>query len=169
MRFASLGHPSTMGTLPAGACFAFDWHGQAFIGVKVVDDFAAHPIASCVSLWPGDSELGDRPTFLDGSFGPSTGVYELAETVIVPSMEIASWRVGADLAGAAGVVVLARDRLLMGVSRRNGKIVFVDLAAGKTALLPETTPLLHIGGWRLLQKVLTGYETICTYSTTHDA
>jgi hypothetical protein len=169
MRFASLGHPSTMGTLPAGACFAFDWHGQAFIGVKVVDDFAAHPIASCVSLWPGDSELGDRPSFLDGSFGPSTGVYELTDTVIVPSTEVATWRVGADLAGEAGVVVMARDRLLMGVARRNGRVVFVDLAAGRTALLPETTPLLHVGGWRLLQKILDGYETICRYNALQNA
>jgi len=168
MRFASLGHPTTVGALAAGACFAFDWHGQSFIGLKVVDDFATHAIAACAAIWPGHSELGDGPAFLDGSFGPATGVHELEHMVIVPSMSLASWRIGADLAGVAGIIVHARDRLLMGVARRNGKVAFVDLAAGKTTLLPENTPLLHIGGWRLMQKLLDGWETIGSYEVPLD-
>lgn len=169
MRSVSLGHPTTVGALAAGACFAFDWHGQSFIGLKVIDDFAAHPIAACAAIWPGHSDLGEGPTFLDGSFGPSTGVYELANTMIVPSTELSAWRIGTDLAGNPGVVVLARDRVLMGIARLNGKVAFVDLAAGKTTLLPETTPLLHVSGWRLVQKVLDTYETICRYSAPVEA
>jgi hypothetical protein len=168
MRGAWLGHPTTVGALPAGACFAFDWHGQAFIGLKVIDDFATHAIASCAALWPGHPELGDGPAFLDGSFGPATGVHELDHMVIVPSTSLAAWRIGADLAAVPGIIVHAREKLLMGVARRNGKVVFVDLAAGKTTLLPENTPLLHIGGWRLMQKLLDSYETIGSYEVPLD-
>jgi hypothetical protein len=168
MRSLSLGHPTTVGALAAGACFAFDWHGQSFIGLKVFDDFAAQASAACAAIWPGHSDLGDGPTFLDGSFGPTTGVYELADAMIVPSTELGAWRIGTDLAGSAGVVVLARDRVLMGIARPNGKIAFVDLAAGRITPLPETTPLLHVSGWRLVQRVLDGYETICRFNTHAD-
>jgi len=163
MRFASLGHPTTVGALHAGECFAFDWHGQAQLGVKIVDEFAAHPIASCVALWPGNPEHEGRPGFLDESMVPGTGVYGLADAVLVPSTEMCLWRVSTDIISQAGVIVLARDRMMMGVARKNGKVVFIDLAAGKTVMLPDNTTLLRIGGWRLMQKVFEKYETLCTY------
>jgi hypothetical protein len=163
MRIAPLGQPTTVGALPAGACFAFDWHASTFIGIKVIDDFAAHPIASCAAIWPGHPDLGDRPCFLDGSFGPATGVYELSDAVIVPATALSTWRIGCDVAAEPGTVVLARDRMMLGVARRSGKVAYIDLAAGKTVTLPDNMALLHVGGWRLVQKIFDGYETICRY------
>ena len=63
----------------------------------------------------------------------------------------------------AGSVIHVRDRLLLGVARRNGKVVCVDLAQGKTVMLPENLPLLHIGAWRFMHKAPGGWETICEY------
>jgi hypothetical protein len=165
MRFASLGQPTTVGALHAGECFAFDWHGEVHIGIKIIDEFATHPIAACAVIWPGHPDLDNRPGFLDESMVPGTGVYALSDAVIVPSADLATWRVSTDLASEAGVVLLAKDRMLMGVARRNGKVVFIDLAAGKTALLPDGTSLLRIASWRVVQKVFDSFETICCYET----
>lgn len=163
MHSAPLGHPTTIGALQAGACFAIDWHGRTLIGIKVVDDFAAHPIASCAMLWPALPELGNRPGFLDETFAPATGIFALNDTVVVPASDAAFWRVGSDVGAEAGTVIHARDHLLLCVARRNGKVASIDLAAGKTVMLPENLPLLHIRAWRLMHKAPGGWETLCDY------
>jgi hypothetical protein len=163
MHSAPLGHPTTIGALQAGGCFAIDWHGRTLIGIKIVDDFAAHPIASCAVLWPGLPELGNRPGFLDETFAPATGVFALDETTIVPTSDLAFWRVGSDVGAEAGTVIHVRERLMLGVARRNGKVACIDLAAGKTVMLPENLPLLHVGSWRLMHKAPGGWETLFDY------
>ncbi len=163
MRAALLGHPATLGALPAGACFALDWHGRTLIAVKIVDDFAAHPLASYAVLWPGHPEFGNRPGFLDEAIAPGTGVFALSDVMIVPTSAFACWRVGGEVGIEAGTVIHVRDHLLLGCARRNGKVAFIDFAAGKTVMLPENLPLLHIAAWRLVHKVFEGYETICSY------
>lgn len=166
MQFAALGHPTTMGALAAGACFAFEWEAQALIGIKIVDDFAAHPIASCAVIWPGLPVCAGRPGFLDESIAPSAGVFALNDIMVVPTSDPGLWRLGGDIAAEAGMVVHARDRLLLAVAaRRHDRVAFIDLAAGRTALLPDNLPLLYVGGWRLMHKALDGYETICRWST----